>query len=202
MARKMDARRVSSWYVTTGGLRVPDGSGLRAAGDEGEHSLLAHQHGERRTVFRGFLALQSVREFLPASVLFCACDVWLVALEPLGKRCGKAADPIHLTGHCDGADAGDSAGLGGGVPGAPALHGQQRSGGRFAGDRALPGGAIHGRAQAAGELAGVDPVDAISVGLFVYKHLYLTSFLYGSFIVMCVGGYSAWRRTKLRQEAA
>jgi nicotinamide mononucleotide transporter len=45
-------------------------------------------------------------------------------------------------------------------------------------------------------------VDVISVGLFVYKHLYLTSFLYGSFIVMCVGGYSAWRATKLRQEAA
>jgi nicotinamide mononucleotide transporter len=45
-------------------------------------------------------------------------------------------------------------------------------------------------------------VDVISVGLFFYKHLYLTACLYSAFIVMCVAGYSAWRQTKLRQEAA
>lgn len=44
-------------------------------------------------------------------------------------------------------------------------------------------------------------VDVISVALFIYKHLYLTSFLYGAFIVMCVAGYSAWRQTLLRQSA-
>jgi nicotinamide mononucleotide transporter len=44
-------------------------------------------------------------------------------------------------------------------------------------------------------------VDVISVALFLYKHLYLTAFLYGSFIAMCVAGYAAWRRTKLRQAA-
>lgn len=45
-------------------------------------------------------------------------------------------------------------------------------------------------------------VDAISAGLCVYKHLYLTSLLYAAFIVMCVGGYSAWRKTMRRQAAA
>jgi nicotinamide mononucleotide transporter len=45
-------------------------------------------------------------------------------------------------------------------------------------------------------------VDVISIALFIYKQLYLTSFLYAVFIVMCVAGYLAWRKTQLRQEAA
>lgn len=45
-------------------------------------------------------------------------------------------------------------------------------------------------------------VDVISIVLFLYKQLYLTSFLYAAFIVMCVAGYSAWRQTQLRQSAA
>jgi nicotinamide mononucleotide transporter len=45
-------------------------------------------------------------------------------------------------------------------------------------------------------------VDVISVALFIYKHLYLTAFLYAAFIAMCVAGYQAWRQTQLRQSAA
>ena len=45
-------------------------------------------------------------------------------------------------------------------------------------------------------------VDLISIVLFLYKHLYLTSSLYAVFIVLCIAGYSAWRRTQLRQSAA
>ncbi len=45
-------------------------------------------------------------------------------------------------------------------------------------------------------------VDVISVALFVYKRLYLTSGLYAAFIVMCVMGYVAWRKTQVRQAEA
>jgi nicotinamide mononucleotide transporter len=45
-------------------------------------------------------------------------------------------------------------------------------------------------------------VDLISIVLFLYKRLYLTSSLYAVFIVLCVAGYSAWRRTQLKQGAA
>jgi nicotinamide mononucleotide transporter len=45
-------------------------------------------------------------------------------------------------------------------------------------------------------------VDLISSALFLYKHLYLTSFLYAAFVVMCVAGYLAWRKTKLQQGGA
>jgi nicotinamide mononucleotide transporter len=38
--------------------------------------------------------------------------------------------------------------------------------------------------------------DAISIGLFVYKHLYLTSCLYAVFIAMCIAGYLRWRDTQ------
>ena len=44
-------------------------------------------------------------------------------------------------------------------------------------------------------------VDIISIALFIYKHLYLTSFLYAAFIVMCIAGYQSWRQTQLRQSA-
>jgi nicotinamide mononucleotide transporter len=45
-------------------------------------------------------------------------------------------------------------------------------------------------------------VDLINVGLFLYKHLYLASSFYAVFILLCIAGYSAWRRTQLRQSAA
>ncbi|MGA3127444.1 MAG: nicotinamide riboside transporter PnuC [Candidatus Korobacteraceae bacterium] len=45
-------------------------------------------------------------------------------------------------------------------------------------------------------------VDLISSALFLYKHLYLTSFLYAAFVVMCVAGYLAWRKTQLQQGGA
>jgi nicotinamide mononucleotide transporter len=36
--------------------------------------------------------------------------------------------------------------------------------------------------------------DVIYIGLYSYKHLYLTSLLYAIFIAMCVGGYRGWKR--------
>ncbi len=42
-------------------------------------------------------------------------------------------------------------------------------------------------------------VDVIYVGLYLYKHLYLTSVLYLLFLIMCVTGLLHWRRT-LRQQ--
>jgi nicotinamide mononucleotide transporter len=45
-------------------------------------------------------------------------------------------------------------------------------------------------------------VDVISIALFIYKRLYLTSGLYAVFIVMCVAGYIAWRQTQIRQSEA
>lgn len=44
-------------------------------------------------------------------------------------------------------------------------------------------------------------VDIISIALYIYKHLYLTSLLSAAFIVMCVMGYQAWRQTQVRQSA-
>lgn len=41
-------------------------------------------------------------------------------------------------------------------------------------------------------------VDVISVGLFIYKHLYLTSCLYLVFIAMCVAGYLRWHTQQQR----
>ena len=45
-------------------------------------------------------------------------------------------------------------------------------------------------------------VDVISIGIYIYKHLYLTSLLSAAFIVMCVMGYQAWKQTQMRQAAA
>ena len=42
-------------------------------------------------------------------------------------------------------------------------------------------------------------VDVVSIALFLYKHLYLTTTLYAAFIGMCVAGYMAWRKTQLQQ---
>jgi nicotinamide mononucleotide transporter len=36
--------------------------------------------------------------------------------------------------------------------------------------------------------------DVIYVGLYSYKHLYLTALLYAIFIAMCVAGYRGWRK--------
>ena len=36
--------------------------------------------------------------------------------------------------------------------------------------------------------------DVIYVGLYGYKHLYLTALLYAIFIAMCVAGYRGWRK--------
>ena len=38
-------------------------------------------------------------------------------------------------------------------------------------------------------------VDIIYIGLYIYKHLYLTSFLYFIFLLMCIAGYAQWRKS-------
>jgi nicotinamide mononucleotide transporter len=38
-------------------------------------------------------------------------------------------------------------------------------------------------------------VDVIYIGLYIYKHLYLTSFLYFIFLLMCIAGYVQWRKS-------
>jgi nicotinamide mononucleotide transporter len=43
-------------------------------------------------------------------------------------------------------------------------------------------------------------VNVLYIGLYCYKHLYLTAFLYVIFIVMCVMGYRNWSR-QLRPDA-
>lgn len=37
--------------------------------------------------------------------------------------------------------------------------------------------------------------DVIYIGLYCFKSLYLTAVLYAAFIVMCVAGYRAWKKT-------
>lgn len=36
-------------------------------------------------------------------------------------------------------------------------------------------------------------MNVLYIGLYCYKRLYLTAFLYAIFIVMCVAGYRSWR---------
>lgn len=44
--------------------------------------------------------------------------------------------------------------------------------------------------------------DVIYIGLYLYKHLYLTSVLYVIFLLMCLAGLREWRATLKRQAAA
>lgn len=43
--------------------------------------------------------------------------------------------------------------------------------------------------------------DLIYVGLYAYKHLYLTSILYALFIIMCLSGLAAWKRSQQQYDA-
>lgn len=38
--------------------------------------------------------------------------------------------------------------------------------------------------------------DVVYVGLYVSRHLYLTAFLYALYLLMCVAGLRAWRRSR------
>jgi len=43
--------------------------------------------------------------------------------------------------------------------------------------------------------------DIIYVGLYAYKHLYLTAILYALFIIMCLSGLAAWKRSQQQYDA-
>ncbi len=43
-------------------------------------------------------------------------------------------------------------------------------------------------------------VDAVSIGLYVFKHLYITSFLFSVYTIMAVIGFIQWRRQWKKQE--
>ena len=45
-------------------------------------------------------------------------------------------------------------------------------------------------------------VDVVYVGMFIYKHLYLTSGLYAGFLVLAVMGHVQWRRSYRADRAA
>ena len=43
--------------------------------------------------------------------------------------------------------------------------------------------------------------DALAIGLYIYKHLYLTSILYAVFLAMCIAGLLEWKRAGRRMKA-
>jgi len=45
-------------------------------------------------------------------------------------------------------------------------------------------------------------VDVVYVGMFIYKHLYLTSGLYAGFLVLAVMGHVQWRRSYVEDRSA
>jgi nicotinamide mononucleotide transporter len=45
-------------------------------------------------------------------------------------------------------------------------------------------------------------VDVLYVGMFIFKHLYLTAGLYAVFLVLAVRGYIDWRRSMVTQQHA
>lgn len=45
-------------------------------------------------------------------------------------------------------------------------------------------------------------VDVLYVGMFIFKHLYLTAGLYAVFLVLAVRGYIDWRRSMATQQLA
>jgi len=44
--------------------------------------------------------------------------------------------------------------------------------------------------------------DLVYIALYYYKDLYLTGVLYAAFFVMCIAGYSGWRKSLLAGSAA
>ncbi len=44
--------------------------------------------------------------------------------------------------------------------------------------------------------------DVLVIGLYIYKHLYLTSALYAFFLVMCIAGLLEWQKASRRVEVA
>lgn len=45
-------------------------------------------------------------------------------------------------------------------------------------------------------------VDVIYIGLYIYKDLYLTGFLYAIFLCMCIVGLVQWRKALLNEPVA
>lgn len=44
--------------------------------------------------------------------------------------------------------------------------------------------------------------DVLVIGLYIYKHLYLTSVLYAFFLAMCIAGLLEWQKAARRMIAA
>ena len=44
--------------------------------------------------------------------------------------------------------------------------------------------------------------DVLAIGLYIYKHLYLTSILYTVFLAMCIAGLVEWQRASRRMDMA
>ena len=44
--------------------------------------------------------------------------------------------------------------------------------------------------------------DVLVIGLYIYKHLYLSSVLYAFFLVMCIAGLLEWQKASQRMEMA
>jgi nicotinamide mononucleotide transporter len=44
--------------------------------------------------------------------------------------------------------------------------------------------------------------DALVIGLYIYKHLYLTSILYAIFLAMCIAGLLEWQKAARRMKMA
>jgi nicotinamide mononucleotide transporter len=44
--------------------------------------------------------------------------------------------------------------------------------------------------------------DVLVIGLYIYKHLYLTSILYAFFLAMCIAGLMEWKKASRRTAVA
>ena len=89
-------------------------------------------------------------------------------------------------------------GDGGSVLAAPPLYAQHRPVCRRPDHRALPDRAIHDVTQVVQNWWFWIVGDVLVIGLYIYKHLYLTSVLYAVFLAMCIAGLVEWQKASRR----